>query len=435
MSKQVEFIKQHLRRIILGLQILILVTAGLAPMILFGTSYAAGVLSTRSLTISTAVSSASATWTFGFKLGTNGNTVQGIQLQACTTAINSCTAPSTSVFGSASYGSQTGWAGAVNFAKDASGANDCTAGTGVLCLKRTDATAENNTTAKTIVINSATNPNTANTTWFVRITTYTTSTWTAVSIVDQGTVAASTAQTLTVNATVAEVLAFCVGSTSVNDATTNPGATCANISGTSVNLGALDSGNVEITPVSTNGGDSKNGIAMLRTNAPNGATVSYKAVQQAGTNHQGTLRVSGATCTAGASNTDQCIDAKGTTQGTLTNATESFGMTIAAVNCGSTTSYTCTFSTGAYNLTRDANYDGTGANTYPTDSGAVAGTTNAGYAWDETGTAAQIATSSGSTTAAVDDEALILKFAATPSIITPTGSYTAQADFIATPTY
>jgi hypothetical protein len=35
----------------------------------------------------------------------------------------------------------------------------------------------------------------------------------------------------------------------------------------------------------------------------------------------------------------------------------------------------------------------------------------------------------------VDDEALVLKFAALSGITTPTGSYTVQADFIATATF
>jgi hypothetical protein len=35
----------------------------------------------------------------------------------------------------------------------------------------------------------------------------------------------------------------------------------------------------------------------------------------------------------------------------------------------------------------------------------------------------------------VADEALILRFAATPSITTPFGAYAAQTDFIAVPTY
>jgi hypothetical protein len=175
---------------------------------------------------------------------------------------------------------------------------------------------------------------------------------------------------------------------------------------------------------------------MIRTNAASGAVVSYDSIQQSGTNQLGTLRISGASCNASSAIlTDQCIRAVGTTQSTITAGSEHFGMTVGAINCGSVSSYTCTFSTGAYNLARDAAYDGNGTNTYTTDSGPIGGTTNQGYAWDDGGTARTIASSAASTTKVIDDEAMILKFAATPSITTPFGLYAAQADYIAVPTY
>jgi hypothetical protein len=241
----------------------------------------------------------------------------------------------------------------------------------------------------------------------------------------EGAVSQSTAQALTVNARVQETLSFCVGATSVDDATTTPGAACANISGTDVNLGVVDSGAVSISPVSTtNGGDNENGVAMVRTNAVAGVVIDYKAVLDTSS---GKLKVAGATC-SGTSVTDQCFNSTGTTQNSIAAGTEEFGMTIAGINCGSTTSYTCTFSSGSYNLVRDAEYDGDGTNTYQTG-----GSNN--FAWDDTGTADRIASSAGSSVKVVDDEAMILKFAATSSITTPTGQYTVQADFIATPTF
>src|SRR5206468_11238284 len=105
----------------------------------------------------------------------------------------------------------------------------------------------------------------------------------------------------------------------VNDATTSVAGDCSTVSGTSLNLGTLDSSQVNISPWSTDGGDSNNGVAMVRTNAANGATVAYDAVQAGtGTNHLGTLRLSGASCNAGTVNTDGCINAAGTTQTTFT---------------------------------------------------------------------------------------------------------------------
>ncbi|HSX24063.1 MAG TPA: hypothetical protein VLE74_03120 [Candidatus Saccharimonadales bacterium] len=416
------------KRAILAVVATAVLAVGLLP--LFNSNASAAQITSRSLTLSTAViSQTGVSYTFGFKLGTAGQ-VQGVKYEACTTALGSCTAPTGLTFASATMTSKSGFAGATNFTVDGTGGNDCTASASVLCIKRTDTTSEDTTTAKTLVFGTITNPSGAscassnpNCTFFVKMTTYTTNTWTAGSIVDTGTVAGSTAQLLTIAASIQEVLNFCIGSTSVDDATTSPGSDCSAISGTTVNLGVLDSSTISTSPVASgSGGNAVNGVAMLKTNANSGATVSYRAIQQSGTNHAGSLRVVGASCNAGNVSTDQCINSAGTTQTTFTAGTEDFGMTIPGVNCGSTTAYTCTFSTGTYNLTRNAQYDGTGANTY--------GTTQ-GFAWREDGTIDQIASSTG----AVDDEALVLKFAATPNIVTPTGSYQAQADFIVVATY
>jgi hypothetical protein len=83
-------------------------------------------------------------------------------------------------------------------------------------------------------------------------------------------------------------------------------------------------------------------------------------------------------------------------------------------------------------LSRTTNYNGDGSNTASlADVSQIAGPTAASYAWDETGTVTQIASSS----TIVNNEALILKFAATPAITTPTGAYTAKSDFICVATY
>jgi hypothetical protein len=106
-------------------------------------------------------------------------------------------------------------------------------------------------------------------------------------------------------------------------------------------------------------------------------------------------------------------------------------VTVAGVNCGSTSvnSYACDYSLGTNNLQQTAQYVG---GTNSTTFGASAAK---GFAWDESGTAQTIATSASSSIKQVDDEALILAFAATPSITTPFGAYAVQADFVAVPTY
>lgn len=407
----------------------------------FTPSASAAQITSRSLTLSTAVPSATAViYTYAFTMPSTAN-VQSIQFQSCTTAVGACTAPTTQNINQGSQQGTNTFTSTTAFTRDATGGGGCTPANNVLCVKRTQAT--NETGAKTLAWNTQTNPATVNTAFYVRITIYSDTGWS--SSVDTGTVAAAIVQNLTIQANVAEILNFCIGNTTVTDDVTSPGADCTAISGTTVNIGTLDPSIVNISPISTNGGNSTNGVAMLRTNAQNGATVSYRAVQAiTGTNHLGTLRLSGATCSAASGlgtgsggtppaasgpYTDSCIDAAGATQNPFTAGIEQFGMTISGVNCRSTTSYTCSYSGGTNNLVQQTNYIG-GANT--TTFGATAAK---GFAWDESGTTQLIASSTGSTIKQVDDEALILNFAATPSITTPFGSYTVQADFIAVPTY
>jgi hypothetical protein len=426
----------EIRRALLLLGSLLILSSGLTPLLNFGDASAAQVTQ-RSLTIGSAQTSASTTYTFAFVPNTS-SAIQSLKLQACTTAIGACTAPAGISFSTAGVtGTVTGWTTNTNFTTGA-GSNDCTASVSILCATRTAATAESTTGQRSVAFVTVTNPNgtscaTVNCTFFVRMTTYSVTNYLVGNIVDTGTVASSTTQSLLVNFAIQEQLTFCIGTTTVDDSDTTTPPLCSSVSGTSLNLGTASSTNVSVSPVTVgNGGDGNNGIAELSTNASTGATVAYDAIQAgSGTNHLGTLRVTGAACNAGAVNTDQCIDAIGVTHGTLTAGTEHFGMTIAAVNCKATTAYTCSFTGGTYHMTRNANYNGTGGNTYPTDTNLVGGTTNALYAWDETGTTETIASSS----TVVDKEALILKFAATPNIVTPTGAYTVKGDFVATPTF
>ncbi|HSX45793.1 MAG TPA: hypothetical protein VLG27_02180 [Candidatus Saccharimonadia bacterium] len=423
--------------------VLFVSATGLLPLIDNGSATAATVTS-RSLTLGSAQTSIVTTYDFSFVPATVPSPIQGLKFQACTTAIGTCTAPSGLSFSSTAGGTLTGtWTvSGTNFAVDATGANDCTASASILCAKRTAASNETGSSVRGVHFTTITNPNgsscaTVNCTFFVRMSVYNNNTFTATSggLVDNGTVAASTTQTLTVNATIQESLIFCVGATTIDDSNTSTPPSCSGVSGTSISLGPLSSSNVSVSPVSVaNGGDANNGIAQLSTNATNGAAVTYDAIQQSGTNHLGTLRVAGVSCNSGTVNTDQCVNAIGTTKATITAGTEAFGMTVAGINCNNSpaTAYPCSYTGNTYNLRKNTNYDGTGsATTYDSDANLVSGTTSGSYAWDESGSAATIASS----TTVLDRESLILKFAASPTVVTPTGTYTAKADFIATPTY
>ena len=240
------------------------------------------------------------------------------------------------------------------------------------------------------------------------------------SQVDDGGIALSTAEQLTITARVQETLNFCVGTT---DADTQDD--CTDISGNNVDIGVIDSGAVSVSPVAANpnGGNNVNGLAMIRTNAANGVVVDYFAEQAStGTNHLGALRVSGASCNAGDVETDQCFLSSGTVQSAMTAGTEQFGMTISSID---TTNGTTT------NLSRDAAYDGDGVQSAEGCTAADAGVDEDCWTWDDSGSTDRIASSS----TVVDDEMLILRFAATSAITTPTGLYTVTSTYIATPTF
>src|SRR5579884_2241495 len=288
------------------------VTAAAAPIILLNQTASAAQITNRSLLISNGQAGGTSNYTFTFTPGSTSQ-IQSIKFQSCTTALGTCTAPSGINLSGGTVG-QSGFQGAASFSKDTA-TSGCTT-VDVLCITRTDATSQT-LTAHVITDTGATNQNSANCsgnancTFFIRVTTFSDTAYT--TSVDNGTVASSTTQLLTVSAAVEEQLSFCIGSTTIDDSNTTTPPACSGISGTSLNLGILDSTHTNVSPVPSGSlnGDGNNGIAELSTNAVNGTSVVYDAVQQTGTNHQGALRVAGASCNAGAVNTDQCINSVG----------------------------------------------------------------------------------------------------------------------------
>jgi hypothetical protein len=413
---------------------------------------AAASITQRRITMSTsALSAASTTYSVSFRpatiTGNSADDIQGIVVEfcqnspllstACTTTNGITSTPTTSTI----TVSQTG----ATPASVAFNVNAASINTGRLILTHpTGFTVPLNSADMTFSF-TATNPSgtsgSAGTpgTFYARILTYVDETVaddytsaTPGTHLDDGGLALSTANQLTVNARVQEQLSFCVGTTTVDDRTTSPASSCAvaftGSAGNTVDMGVLDSAAIYVAGPSNaaTGDNGVNGVAMVRTNAVNGVVVSfYPEAAGSGTNKLRSLRISGATCSAGADNTDQCFDMAGATQGTFTAGVENFGMTIAGTNCGSTTAYsTCTTNLNA-NLQRASNYDADGGATYND------GSSSGGYAWPDTGTATTIA----SATTVVDDEALMLKFAGTASITTPTGSYGVTSTYIATATF
>jgi hypothetical protein len=162
-------------------------------------------ITTRSVTVGSSVASASTTYAFSFVLPSS-TVVKSIEAVACTTASGACSTPSGF---SASSSTLTGQP--VNLG-DASGwtVNTGTAGK-LRALNNSDVASPTGTT--TISWSSVTNPSASNSSFFMRISTYSDSTWT--TPIDTGTVAAATAGQITVTASVDETLTFTLSAATV----------------------------------------------------------------------------------------------------------------------------------------------------------------------------------------------------------------------------
>jgi hypothetical protein len=232
--------------------------------------------------------------------------------------------------------------------------------------------------------------------------------------IDDGGIALAVTNELTISARVQEILEFCVGTTDANVA-----SNCTDISGTDIDLGVVDSSAVGTNTASP-------AFALIRTNAFYGASVFYKAEQEA---TSGKLKIAGASCTDNVSELDRCFNSAigtGTTSAPVGQAIaagdEAFGMTLIGIdtsNGGATT-----------NLSRNTAYDGNGS-TGGSCTAADAGTNEPCWAWADAGVFDTIA-GSGSV---IDYEMAQIAFAATAAPTTPTGLYTVTANFVATATY
>lgn len=257
----------------------------------------------RSLTLASSAASASTTYAFSFKVGTNGN-VGAIKFALCTSPLEnvSCTTPT-----GASMAGATGFTSGGDIS-----ANVFTVGTGTPPAPATQAVwitdstpgAFTNGATQTASFNSIVNPSTTNQSFYARITTYSDSAGTVQ--VDYGAVAVSTANQVTVSANVQESLTFCVYT----------GVNCA-AGGSTVNLGT-GTDNV-LSTSSPSGGVSK---MDADTNATTGYTITYVTSSPGGTG--------GTTCPGSLSSSNDCITDAGGSAGTFTPGTAKFGINLRA---------------------------------------------------------------------------------------------------------
>ena len=381
-------------------------------------------VSNRYVDLETSVVSATdVVYTVGFDIETAG-VVQGVVVDFCSDSPligETCTAPTgfaTNAATTLALASATG--------VDAGFAIDTTNSTAntIIITNNTASTSLTQGTSVVLTFGSdssdgLTNPSTLGT-FYARILTYSTEAaaqgygaTTPGSNVDEGGAAMSTADQLTVTARVQEQLEFCVAAIETTTTTAAQETDCSSgefaTPQTEVDLGVIDSNAASASPVSTNGGNDLTGAMIVRTNAANGATVSYFAeLDGTGTEHLGALRVPGATCIAGVSNVDQCFNSDNTTGVNLASAGEGFGT---RVNGIADTASAAGGTTG--NLTATAPFNG------------------ANFVWDDSGAAQQIASSSN----VLDYTILELQFGARSAATTPTGTYTVNSTYIATATY
>ncbi len=440
----IHHIALQVRRTMLLAIATVLGFVGLASAFLPSLVSAAPTITQRALTSTSARPGQTTQLAWTFNTTADAGNAKTIEIEFCDLPLGACTKNNTPTIGTPAATLSGPWT--TNAVTSTTKVNSRTTPASIdtqIDIVKTNADNASTKTGLVITLGATdiTNKNTANMSYYTRVRIYADNP--ATDLKWEGVFAQSTSQTLTVNARVQERLDFCVGATQANAAlaTTFVPTSCATIGGTSVDIGNVEGGTTNVSPVlATNGGSNTNGLAMVRTNAVNGVVVDYKSILD---NSSGTLKVPSAACSDGVAppvavstiGTDQCFNSS-TTPAVIAGGAEKFGMVVAGINCESTTAYTCTFSSGLYNLVRDVDYDGAGApnDTFVTDTDQIP-TTLSQYAWDATGTADRIASSTSSSVKVVDDEAMILKFAATAGITTPTGSYTVQADFIATATF
>jgi hypothetical protein len=237
MKKLTQSIKTKVtfaKTVVLTLVLAMLPLAGVTPA-------AAAQITNRKVTLgSSAPSPTTTTYTFNFTVPTTGTVIKSASFTACTTPSGTCSSVAgfsntgVTLTQPTNLGDASGWT-----------VDNTTAGSLRLNKSGDTATPTGN---QTVVFNGVTNPSTTNTTFFLRMTTYSDAAYT--TAIDSGVVAASTATQVQVSLAVDEALTFCTG-------TSITGTNCATATGSTVNLGTgsttATSSGTSILAASTNG--------------------------------------------------------------------------------------------------------------------------------------------------------------------------------------
>ncbi len=448
--------------------------SGLMPILLSAQADAAQLASRKVTITSSEPSKTNVSYAFAFTIPTGAGTpVQSIAFSFCTTPLGTCTLPTGMDVGttSAQVNATQTFSQTPVFTEQTSTAGACS---GVAanntatqyCVTRTGGTSGSAETdgagnAKAITVDGITNPSIPsgnNTAVYIRIALYSDNAF--ATPVQDGTVAAAIVNQLTVTGRVQERLVFCVfalddvagSSATAGTAAGNMPTDCTAseaTASTNVDMGVIDNSTVAKSPVNntppTSLGNDRFGAALLNTNATSGVALTYyPTLASSGTNELRAFRVPGSTCNvSGTSLVDQCFISAATTGEGFVAGTERFGTQIVCVANAATNSIGTTSNLGK-----------NGAGTYTSGSGA-GGSFNTAYsntddsmvddgsddcensdigvkfAWDASGTAVPLISS----VTVVDDELVKMRYGATASATTPTGTYTVATTYIATPTF
>ena len=448
-------------KFVLWLKIIVLVFAGIAP-VFMTQQVGAAQMTPRKVTISTSEASETLVdYTFNFTWLTASD-IEGIIFEFCNAPLGTCVLPTgmdvDSDITSIGTGGQapSGFPGTGTFA-EGTAQNDCNdfggSGDTQYCVSRAELASATGT--GTFTIKGITNPSISTTysTVYVRVFLYNNSTFSSASSgqVHYGTVAAAIVRQLTAVGRVAERLKFCVGAltddeTAPNGETVPTDCDTGFPSSTLVDLGIIDNVSVTAAPVepsvaNANLANDNYGLLGVNTNASNGVVISYfpevaSQVSASDTDQLRAFRVIPTDCSSTASSTtDQCFvsDSAGST---ISFGSEEFGMAVACINEQGSTANFKPVNSGvigaAYIGDNDFDEESVASVTSNCDN-----ETFSGYTWgfDTSGNPATLAHTTNSTGKVVDDEMLKIRFGATSSATTPTGTYTVIITYIATATF
>lgn len=255
------------------------------------TQTSAAQLTDRSVTIGSSVASATTTYTFAFTVPTTGTDIQSFAAQACDTASGTCT-QSAGAAGFSSAGAGTLPSQPVNLGA-ASGWTSNVADTTSLRVVNSGNTT-NPTGSQTVSFQGVTNPSATNSTFFLRLTTYSDAAWT--TPIDTGVVAASTAGQITVNANVDETLTFTLTGATVNLSPTpvTTGATSTGTSTMSASTNASDGYSITVAGNTLTGPSGNIDAMASRTTSTPGSVEQFGINLKANTTPSVGTAVSGA---------------------------------------------------------------------------------------------------------------------------------------------